>query len=110
MAAKGENIMNKIDTISAELAKKMFWMACRYAIGRHSYVNTYAYDMDGMISVLNTDERRKSAQDIRQCIGDILRMMPYGFTLDCSIPYAEPQAVRDVLRVPECTRREALRL
>jgi hypothetical protein len=76
-------------TISAELAKNMFWLACRYAIGRHSYVNTYAYDMGRMYDVLNADERRKSAQDIRQCIGDILRMMPYGFTLDCSIPYAD---------------------
>lgn len=73
-------------TIDAELAKNMFWMACRYGVGRHSNVQGYAYDMDEMISVLNADERRKSAQDIRMSIGDNLRMMPFGFSLDYTIP------------------------
>lgn len=77
--------MNKIDTISAELAKNMFWMACRYGVGRHSNMQGYAYDMGAMYNVMNTDERRKAAVDIRQSIADSLHMASFGFTLDWNI-------------------------
>ena len=72
-------------TIDAELAKNMFWMACRYGVGRHSYVQGYAYDMGAMYNVMSADERRRAAVDIRQCIGDVLHMASFGFTLDWNI-------------------------
>lgn len=78
--------MKQQATIDAELAKNMFWMACRYGIGRHSYVQGYAYDMGAMYNILNADERRRAAVDIRQCIGDALHMASFGFTLDWNIP------------------------
>ncbi len=62
-------------------------MAYRYAIGRHSYAGTYASDMGkAMYDIMNADERRRAALDIRSEIADHLRMMPFNFIFDRTIP------------------------
>ncbi len=73
--------------IDNELIKTMFWMAYRYGIGRLSCVSSYAYDMSKpMYDMMNADERRHTAADIRMHIADNLRMMPFGFTFDNTVP------------------------
>lgn len=60
--------------VNDELLKDLLWMSCRYCIGRHSYVGTYAKDMsEYFYDKLTDDEKLKNAKDIRQCIRNSLR-------------------------------------
>ena len=62
------------------LLKDLMWTSCRYCIGRHSYVSSYAKDIGEYFFLkLNNDELQQQAYDIRRQIADYLQFQPFNF-------------------------------
>ncbi len=63
-----------------QLLKDLMWTSCRYCIGRHSYVSSYAKDIgEYFYNKLNNDELQQQAYDIRRQISDYLQFQPFNF-------------------------------
>lgn len=63
-----------------ELLRNLMWTSCRYCIGRHSYVSSYAKDIgEYFYSKLTDSELLQQAYDIRRQIADYLKIQPFNF-------------------------------
>ena len=71
---------NTVD-VDIEVLKNLLWTSCRYCIGRHTYVSTYAYDYaNELYGKISKDEMKHDAKDIRHEIEIYLRTH-CGFTI-----------------------------
>lgn len=60
--------------VDVEVLKNLLWTSCRYCIGRHTYVSTYAYDYaNELYDKISKDEMKHDAKDIRYEIEIYLR-------------------------------------
>lgn len=60
----------------------LMWMACRYAIGRHSYVSSFAQDIGGYFYDKLSEARKQAvAYDIRRHISDNLQCQSFNFSI-----------------------------
>ena len=67
--------------VDIEVLKNLLWTSCRYCIGRHTYVSTYAYDYaNELYDKISKDEMKRDAKDIRYEIEIYLRTH-YNFTV-----------------------------
>lgn len=71
--------MSKIGVNANVLLDTLIWSTCRYCIGRHSYVSSYASDIWRLIKEHRTefDEGRLMflARDIRACVSEYIASM-----------------------------------
>ena len=60
--------------VDIEVLKNLLWTSCRYCIGRHTYISTYAYDYaNELYDKISKDEMKHDAKDIRYEIEIYLR-------------------------------------
>jgi len=60
--------------VDIEVLKNLLWTSCRYCIGRHTYVSTYAYDYaNELYGKISEDDMKHDARDIRHEIETYLR-------------------------------------
>lgn len=65
-----------------EFLKNLMWTSCRYCIGRHSYVSSFAKDIGKYFYYkLNDNDLQQQAYDIRRQIADYLQFQPFNFQI-----------------------------
>lgn len=71
MSRKRKNTIIEVDK---SVLNNLLWTSCRYCIGRHTYVSTYAYDFaNELYNKIDVAEMKHNAQDIRHEIETYLR-------------------------------------
>lgn len=68
--------------MNEKFLEDLMWMACRYAIGRHSYVSSFAQDIGSYFYDKMSDTcKQDAAYDIRRQIRDNLQFQPFNFCI-----------------------------
>lgn len=78
----------------------LMWTSYRYCIGRHTYVSTLAqYIGQKYYGILSDEKLEFTAQDIRNCIYDVVSMGSGGveFHYDHTIPEKDRNALSDLI-------------